>query len=91
MVIKDYWTWFGYFSKEMNSKGCPYNGWYYYMIPVRDWIRHPIKARRLFLRQKPHISEVRIGNHTTRYSHPSDNDREAYIAETIKLAEELKL
>ena len=55
MIVKDYWTWFGYFSKEISSKGMPYNGWHYYMIPVKDWLRHPIKSRKLFIKQIPTV------------------------------------
>ena len=60
MIAKEYWTWFGYFSKEINSKGCPYNGWHYYMIPVKDWLRHPIKSRKLFVSQRPVVTSVTV-------------------------------
>ena len=61
MVVKDYWTWFGYISKEINSIGCSYNGWHYYMIPVKDWLRHPIKSRKLFIKQQPSVEFIGYG------------------------------
>ena len=58
MVKKEYWTWLGYISKEMNSAGCSHNGWHYFMIPVKLWLRHPIRSYKLFLNQKPVIKNM---------------------------------